>query len=410
MKALVFTSLYPNNIQPHLGVFIKERMSRFARLPGCEAQVVAPVPYFPPIPGTSRSGFSQVVKQEEIEGLTVHHPRYFMTPKVGMSCYGICMFLSVLPTVRNILRRYECDVIDAHYVYPDGFAAVLLGKVCKKPVIVSARGSDINQYAHLRFIRPLLRYTLQRAERGIAVCQALKDAIVQLGVAGEKITVIPNGVDEKKFYPLTKAEARRRLHLPPGRILLSVGGLIPRKGFDLLIKALKIIREDSQAHNLSLVIVGDGPEREALGQLATALQLHEHVRFVGDVPHHQLYPWYSAADLFCLASSREGWPNVVLESFACGTPVVATDVWGIPEIIRSDQIGLLTKRDEHAIATTITRAFQIPWSVETLVAYARKHTWDRTARAVLQVFQEAVDDYRLPSPSSIADRAHTGVQ
>src|SRR5215470_13297816 len=297
MKALVFTSLYPNNIRPNFGVFIKERMSQFARLPGCEVRVVAPVPYFPPIPITARWKFSQIVKQENIEGLVVHHPRYFMTPKVGMSFYGVWMFLSVLPTVRAILRHYDCDVIDAHYVYPDGFAAVLLGKVCKKPVIVSARGSDINQYARLRFIRPLLRYTLQRADRGIAVCQALKDAIMQLGIAGEKITVIPNGVDEKKFYPLTREEARSRLQLPLGRILLSVGGLVPRKGFDLLIQALKIIRESPQAQDLSLVIVGDGPERKALGQLATTLRLQEQVRFVGDVPHHELRPWYSAADL-----------------------------------------------------------------------------------------------------------------
>lgn len=409
MKALVFTSLYPNNIRPNFGVFIKERMSQFACLPGCAVRVVAPVPYFPPIPITARWKFSQVIKQENIEGLTVYHPRYFMTPKVGMSFYGVWMFLSVLPTVRAILRHYDCDVIDAHYVYPDGFAAILLGKVCKKPVIVSARGSDINQYKGLRFIRPLLRYTLQQAERSIAVSQALKDAMRQLGIPGGKIAVIPNGVDEKKFYPLTKTEARDRLHLPPGRFMLSVGGLVPGKGFDLLIQALDMVRREQHADDLSLIIVGDGPERPALEQLVAALQLQDHVRFIGNVAHQQLYLWYSAADVFCLASSREGWPNVLMESLACGTPIIATEVGGIPEIIRSEQIGLLTKRDKHAIATTIARAYQTSWRPETLVAYAREHSWERVAHAVLQVFQEALDDYQLPSPSSITDRAHTGV-
>ncbi len=102
MKILVFTSLYPNNVWPHHGVFVKERMTQFARLPGCQIKVVAPVPYFPPVKISSRWLFSQVARQETIEGMEVHHPRYFMTPKIGMACYGMMMFLSVLPAVRRI--------------------------------------------------------------------------------------------------------------------------------------------------------------------------------------------------------------------------------------------------------------------------------------------------------------------
>ena len=358
MKILVFSSLFPNNMWPGHGVFVKERMVHFSRQTGCEIKIVAPVPYFPPIKIGSRWQFSQIVHQETIEGLEVYHPRYFMMPKVGMFFYGRKMFLSVLPAVRRIQRSFDFDLIDAHYVYPDGFAAVLLGQFLKKPVVVSARGSDVNQFAKFPFIRKFLSYTLRRADQVIAVCQALKDAMMQLGLLGDKIAVIPNGVDIDKFYPVSKEEARKKLGLVGKKIILSVGGLVPRKGFDLLVKALRILLDERQGQELSLVIVGEGPSRKELEQMIAALNLGASVRLVGDVPHQELYCWYNAADLFCLASSREGWPNVLLESLACGTPVVATNVWGIPEIICSDSVGLLTKRDEREIAHTIACALR----------------------------------------------------
>ena len=365
-------------------------MTQFARLEGCNVKVVAPVPYFPPVKITPRWHFSQIPRCESIEGITVYHPRYFMTPKVGMSFYGLTMFLSVLRTVAKIQQDFSFDLIDAHYVYPDGFAAVLLGQFFKRPVVVSARGSDINQFSTFPPIRRLLQYTLRRSNKIIAVCRALKDAMMQLGIQEEKISVIPNGVDPHKFHPFPKEEARRKLSLPQNkRIILSVGGLIPRKGVDLLIKALKILFEESHERDLLLVIVGDGPSHSNLRALAASLKLENSVHFAGVVAHHTLYHWYNAADLFCLASSREGWANVLLESLACGTPVVATDVWGTPEIVCSDQIGFLTKRDEREIAMTLARAFHQQWDTQAIIRYAREHTWSQVAYSVLNVFESA---------------------
>ena len=392
MKVLVFTSLYPNNVWPHHGVFIKERMTRVAQLDDCQVQVVAPVPYFPPLKFTSRWRFSQVRRHEVIEGLNVYHPRYFMTPKVGMSSYGVLMYLSVLPVIRKIQRRFDFDLIDAHYVYPDGLAAILSGRLLRKPVVVSARGSDINQFTHMRLIRGLLQHTLRKADRLIAVCMALKNAMVQLGVPENKITVVPNGVDINKFFPFPKEDARRRLNLSnTKKIILSVGGLVPRKGFDFLIKAFYILMKEQQAQNMYLVLAGEGPARKELEQLVSSYGLNGRVHFAGDVAHEDLHLWYSAADLFCLASSREGWPNVILESLACGTPVVATDVWGIPEIIRSDNIGLLTKRNAQDIAGTLCLALEKKWQPNEIVQYARSQTWDITALSVLRVFREVLE-------------------
>ena len=391
MKVLTFPSLYPNNIWSNHGVFIKERMARFAALEGCSLKVVAPVPYFPGIKINWRWRYSQVLPHEIRDGIEVYHPRYCITPKVGMSLYGLMMFLSVLATVKKIRASFDFDLIDAHYVFPDGFAAVLLGWYFRKPVVVSARGSDINQYANLPLIRQMLRYTLGKAQSVIAVCQALKDAMIELGIAPEKIIVIPNGVDRGKFFPVPQAAARKSLGLPADkRIILSVGGLVPRKGFDVLIKALSRLTGAKPAGDFYLAIVGDGPLRADLEQLAASLGLGEYVRLVGSVPHEQLYSWYSAADLFCLVSDREGWPNVLLESLACGTPVVATNIWGVPEIIRSETVGLLTERTEQAVAAALARAFETRWVADDVTAYAMQHSWERAAQSVRGVFESAL--------------------
>ena len=394
MKILVFTSLYPNNVWPNHGVFIKERIRQFAKLEGYEVKVIAPVPYFPAIKLNWRWRFSQVARRERRNGIEVHHPRYFLTPKIGMALYGWMMFLSVLPAVRRIQKDFDFDLIDAHYVYPDGFAAVLFGRVFKKPVVVSARGSDINLFKTFPLIRKLLRYVLRRAARVIAVSKALKEAMVQLGIPEEKISGIPNGVDAEQFYPVPKEQARRELGLPNRRTVLSVGNLTDNKGFDLVIKSFRVLVDRFREKDLQLAIVGDGPCRSQLEKMILSLRLEGQVRMVGAVSHDKLRLWYSGADVFCLASRREGWPNVLLESLACGTPVVATAVGGIPEIISSDNVGLLSEREESKLAEAIRAALKKSWRSDEIVAYARRFTWEQTALAVLDVFDSVLHGSR----------------
>jgi len=379
-------------------VFIKERMTFFADLDGVEVKVVAPVPYFPDIRLGSRWRYSQVTSYQLIEGLEVYHPQYFMTPKVGMSFYGLTMFWSVLPVVKTLQKKFNFDIIDAHYAYPDGYAATLLGDYFKKPVVVSARGSDINLYGEFLIIRKFLRRTLLKANRVVAVCQALKKGIVRLGVPEEKVSVIPNGVDRCKFCPVPKEEARRRLKLPDKKIILSAGHLTPNKGFDYLIKALKILRTDFDQKGIYLVIVGEGEFRKELEKKISFLNLGEHVRLAGAIPHEEMRDWYSAADLFCLASGQEGWPNVILESLACGTPVVATSAGGIPEIISSNGVGILAERTEEDIARKISIALKQSWNREEIVKFAEKHTWNQVALQVYDVFKSVLNN---PHPNKL---------
>jgi glycosyltransferase involved in cell wall biosynthesis len=375
MKILVFTSLYPNHIWPNHGIFIKARMAHFARRAGCEIKVVAPIPYFPAININWRWKFSQVARREIQDGVEVYHPRYLLTPKLGMVLYGWLMFFSVAPLIKKIHQEFDFDLIDSHFAYLDGFAAVQLGRRYNKPVVLSARGSDINLYSTFPLIRKLLQYTPHKANKIIAVCQALKDAMISFGIPEEKIVLVPNGVDVGKFCRVPKDEARKRLGLPADKkIILSVGALIPRKGFDLLIQAVNMVMSERHMRNLHLIIVGEGPSREDLTKLASSVGRSNAVQFAGAIPHQELYLWYSAADCFCLASSREGWPNVILESLSCGTPVVAADIWGVPEVIRSGDVGVMTKRTEYAIADGILVVFRKEWRSDGLVEYARNHT------------------------------------
>jgi glycosyltransferase involved in cell wall biosynthesis len=389
VNILVFTSLYPNHVWPQHGVFIRERMAHFARHTGHVLKVIAPIPYYPPIKWGTRWLYSQIRRREIIDGLEVWHPRYVMTPKIGMTLYGLSMFASVVRCVQRMRTGFDFDLIDAHYVYPDGFAAVLLGQLLGKPVVVSARGSDVNLYAQMPLIRPLLRYTLRRATHVVAVSEALKDVMVRLGIPPEHISVIPNGVDGRKFSPIPRTEARARLGLSDGTYLLSIGNLNENKGFHLLIQALHVMRTRHHMTPLRLLIVGDGPMRGELERLCERLDLADQVRFAGRVSHEELHVWYSAADLFCLASGREGWPNVLMEAMACGLPIVATRVGGIPEIVSSEAVGLLARRETQDLVQTILSALQRPWRTDLLRQRAAGFAWSHVTDRLATTFEAA---------------------
>ncbi len=379
MRVLTFTSLFPNAADPVHGVFVYQRLAHLARRPGNLVRVVAPVPYFPSWLRASRwRAMSRVPRQETIGGLTIYHPYYPLLPKLSMPLHGLLMFVGSVSLVRRLHKRMNFDCIDAHYVYPDGFAAILLGKWLGLPVVVSARGTDINLFPSFRLIRPMILWTLERANGIVGVCSALKDAMVELGVPPDKILVIGNGVDLQRFQPRERTEARRKLGLPEdAHIVVAVGALIPRKGYQFLIPAVSAIAP--QHPRLRLYIVGKGDFRGELEALARELGIPDRVYLVGNKPNEELAWWYSAADVTCLPSSREGWPNVLLESLACGTPVVATGVWGVPEVIVSPELGVIVHQDVRAIATGLEHALRKQWDRTALVEHARARTWEVVA-------------------------------
>jgi glycosyltransferase involved in cell wall biosynthesis len=390
LRVLSFTSLYPNNVNPLQGIFIHQRVTHLARRPGTSVEVIAPVPYFPSwLPITRWRRFGQVCREEEIDGARVHHPRYPLASGISMPLHGWLEFLGCLGLARRLHKQAKFDCIDAHFVYPDGFAAVLLGKFLGLPVIVSARGTDINVYPALRLIRPMLRWTLTNAAGVIAVSGDLKKRIIDLGISETKIQVIPNGVDVQRFQPQNMSEARRRLGLAEaGPMIVSVGSLIESKGHHLLIAAVAELVP--RFPELRLHIIGEGVYRGGLERLIHEKRLQDRVFLMGNRPNEELATWFSAADLSCLMSSREGWPNVISESLACGTPVLATRVGGIPELIVSPDLGSMVERGIASIAKRLEESLSKNWDRQEISKKASSRSWDTVAEEVAKCLESKI--------------------
>jgi teichuronic acid biosynthesis glycosyltransferase TuaC len=394
LRILTFTALFPNSVDPTYGIFIYQRSSQLALRPGISVAVVSPVPWFPKWLKTGRwRSASEISSQEQIGNLSVHHPRYPLLPKISMPFHALLMFLGSIACVRRLNRLAKIDCIDAHFVYPDGLAAVLLGKILGVPVIVSARGTDINFFPSFRLIRPMIRWTLAQADGVVAVSSALKEAMVSLGAEPHKIHVIPNGVNAELFQPMDREEAKRNLNLPPeGPLLVSVGALIRPKGHLTLIRAFATIAP--RHPELKLYILGEGPLRSELESLVRDLNLQNIVRLPGKRPNAELQQWFNAAEVSLLVSEREGWPNVLTESLACGTPVVATRVGGVPEILHSPELGIVVDPTVGSVADGIERALLKKWDREAISKRTRTRTWSKVADELESLFSEQLRTHK----------------
>lgn len=396
IRIVTFSTLFPNAVQANHGVFVENRLRHLVGSGSVTARVVAPVPWFPfRAAAFGRYGqFARVPARELRFGIEVVHPRYPVLPKVGMTTAPLSLYAAVKPVLaRLIAEGGDFDLLDAHYVFPDGVAAVMLGRALGKPVTITARGTDINLIPRYRLPRRMIRWAAENADGVITVCAALKDELVCLGVAPERIRVLRNGVDLAVFAPLDPARAKAALAVD-GPVLASVGGLIARKGHDLVIRALAHLPE------VTLLIAGQGPEEGALARLAAAAGVADRVRFLGSIPHERLCEVYSAADALVLASSREGWPNVLLESMACGTPVIASSVWGAPEIVKAAEAGLLLPaRTAGAIASAVRSLLAAPPTRAATRAYAEGFSWQETTEGQIALFSRITG-----SPAPLASR------
>lgn len=373
------------------GLFIRERMFRVGRQ--MPIAVVSPVPWFPlqALLRRWRPGFRPgAAPHETQQGVDVWFPRFFSVPGLFKRLDGLLMALGAWPRLRRLQRAGRLDVLDAHFGYPEGYAATLLGRWLRVPVTLTLRGTEA-RHARDHALARKLRQALQRASRVFAVSDSLRQVAIGLGVPPEKVRVVGNGVDLDKFSPLPRAEARRRLGLPlDAPVLITVGGLVERKGFHRVIELLPALR---QRHpGLTYIVVG-GPSPEGdmtlqLRQQSAALGLHDAVRFLGPLPPEDLRLPLSAADVFVLATRNEGWANVLLEAMACGLPVVATDVGGNAEVVCEAPLGLVVPfGDPEALRQALDKALCTPWDSTTIRAYAQRNTWDQRVQVLTEEFR-----------------------
>lgn len=392
IRILTFSTLYPNAAQPQHGIFVETRLRKLLESGKVEAKVVAPCPWFPAWAtfASSYAHYADIPLRETRMGIDIVHPRYLVVPKVGMTLSPFTLAATATRALRQAQRDgFDFDLIDAHYFYPDGVAAAIVAERLGKPFVVTARGSDLNEIAKFAIPRRLILWAADRADGIVTVCQALKDELLRLAgpfrpIPDEKIRVLRNGVDLERFRPIDPAVAKQRLGVSHPT-LVSVGHLIPRKGHDLIIRALV------ELPDLHLMIVGRGPEDEALHALARQLGVAERVRFCGAVAQEELHVYYGAAEMLVLASDREGWPNVLLEAMACGAPVAATNVWGSPEVVRTKAAGLLIpERTPRSIAATIRQLRADLPSRAATRAYAEEFSWDATTDGQISLFSQVL--------------------
>jgi glycosyltransferase involved in cell wall biosynthesis len=238
-RILTFTSLFPNARQPMHGPFVRERIRALAA--ECRLEVVAPVPWVPPLPGLGPryAVYREIASTEHDHGITIYHPRFFVVPKVLKTFDGLFMGASCLAPVARIRRSFPFDLIDAHWAYPDGVAAAYIAARLRVPFAVTVRGDDINIFAEERGRGPMIRWMLRRASLVIALSEDLKARVEWLTGGHPHVVTIRNGINPDRFRPVDPAAARGRLGLAAGtRVCVSVGRLHASKGIDVLVDAL----------------------------------------------------------------------------------------------------------------------------------------------------------------------------
>lgn len=385
IRTLLFSTLYPSSVRPSHGIFVETRLRHLLASGEVETRVVAPVPWFPfrhPMFG-EYAHHAAVPAHEERNGICVDHPRYLLLPKIGMNSAPYHLAQAGLKTARRMIAEgYDFDLIDAHYFYPDGVAATMIGKALGKPVVITARGTDINLIPRYPKPRQMILDAARDCAAMITVCSALKDEIVGLGGTAGKITVLRNGVDLELFKLEDRQQAKAAFGMSSSFAIASVGHLIERKGHHLVIEALP------QMPDAELYIAGTGEEEARLRAFAEKLQVTQRVHFLGAMPQAKLRTLYNAVDCLVLASSREGWANVLLEAMACGTPVVASNVWGTPEVVAGPEAGVLMgERSAEGVVRAIVQLRQSLPDRNATRVYAEQFSWDATTDGQLAVFE-----------------------
>jgi glycosyltransferase involved in cell wall biosynthesis len=379
---LILSHMFPNRNDPRLGIFVHDQLQALKSY--YHIQVIAPVPWFPPIPGFSRWSRHRLLEhQAEYQGIPVSYPRRLTFPKGYGQLIMACHYRHV---VHRLCRKLDFDIIHSHGVWPDGYVASCIGRSFKKPVVITSHGADTYRFLRNLTTGPLVRTALRRSDRIIAVSAADAQFIQRHDDVKAKLAIICNGVDTQKFHPQDTAAVRKQLALPVDKkIVVFVGYLYPVKGIASLLTAMTLL----DSSDLHLVLVGDGLLRQALEQQVRESQLHDRVHFIGEQPHDRIPLWMNCADVFCLPSLNEGWPTVLFEALACGKPVVATHVGGIPEAIHSAQYGILVEPNQpQMLARALHTALAAEWPTNELVAYAGQHSWQAKAEIIhKQIYQ-----------------------
>jgi len=393
MKVLVLSHMYPSTFNEAAGIFVHEQVKALVER-GVEVQVVSPVPWAPfPVNRMRRKwkAYSEIPVQSVWDGIKVWYPRYLTFPKAWFfASSGRRMHYGIKDVVAKIYQEFPFDLIHAHVALPDGFAGALVARAFGVPLVVTIHGQDA--YTTIRRnsrCREAVRWTLEEATRVIVVSGPLRTALEKGLGRLQNIVVIHNGVSRDKICVSPRVQAGS------SKVVLSVGYLIERKGHEFVLKALA--RLQSKHPDVQYIIVGTGPCKNKLQNLAASLGLHDRVHFKGFVPNDQLPSIYGSCDVFALPSWDEAFGVVYLEAMANGKPVIGCQGEGIEDFVEHGKTGLLVKsRDVDSLVEALDFLLSHPEEARAMGERARKlvlenYTWEKNAEKTIAIYKEVLN-------------------
>jgi len=369
MRVLTITSLFPNSKQKNHGIFVLNRIKGMKKY--CDVEVIAPIPYFPFF---KKNRPRNVPFYEEIEGISVYHPKFFSIPKFFKFLDGWFFYLSLKKFSK---MSEEVDVIDTHFGWPDGYGSYLFAKKNKKKISLTLRGRDLSYWQHQSLIKNKVKRMLRGSNYLITVSNSLKERIV--GKVKNKVKVISNGVDLKKFYFKSKKKCRKNLGISENKnVFLSVGNDFRRKGMFELVRSFKKL----DLENKMLIIVG---KDHSFSDLKKFINGDKSIKLVGKIENSKLIDFYNSADVYCLVSNSEGWPNSVMEALACLKPCVVTNE-AAGEFITKD-LGIIT--DYENLKDSLEVAIYNKWNKNKIKNFISKKSWDSCGKEVVDFFNKS---------------------
>jgi glycosyltransferase involved in cell wall biosynthesis len=371
LRVLTLSTLFPDAARRNFGVFVERQTLGLAAHPDVELRVVAPVG-LPPFPLALRGRHAQLAALplgEQWKGVDVYRPRFLAVPGTAGRLHVHFLVRALAPLLADLRRDFPFDVIDASFFFPDGPAAVALGRRFGVPVSIKARGSDVHHWGNAAATAGQVRAAGRHAAGLLAVSEAMKRDMVAMGMPADHIRVHRTGVDLGQFAPRDRGEAKAALGVR-GPLVVSTGALIERKGHDIVIEAIAALP------NAHLLIAGEGAYRGVLEARIAALGLADRVRLLGAVPHGEMAALLAAADVMALASENEGLANAWVEALACGVPLVIPDVGGAPEVVTERAYGRIVGRTPAGFASGIAAVLSDHTPPAAVRAGAERFTWE----------------------------------
>ena len=376
-------------------VAVRAQVERLVKR-GHRVTVVAPYRLYLPLPryAAKRREIPSGPRAEREGDVRIFRPRHLHIP-------GLWRLLDPFAVVVGLLvaavRSGPPDLIHGHWLHPHGFAAAVVGRILRCPVILSAYGSDVARLASgadAGYYQRMMLAAVQWADRVICVSRATAEALAAMGAQRERLLVIPTGVDLDRFSPRDRGVCRAELARVLGRsvsqdtpLLLFAGNLVPVKQVDRLLRAMAELAPD-----VRLAIVGEGSESDRLRAVAGELGLGDRVLFAGWRPREEIPTWLAAADLIVLPSASEGMPLIILEALASGTPVVASRVGGVPECVEDGVTGILVDpATAEGLAAGLTDALSRSWDRSALAAAAQAFGWDAVVNRIESLYRQLKD-------------------